>query len=264
MPALLDLQRRFCAAILTGAPPPDIAPGTIGVAARLGIYRNNVIGNLTGSLRLTFPAVERLAGEDFFTAAGARFIAEALPTNPDLYEYGAGFSAFLANLQTAHSFAFLADVARLEWAVNKALHAPLAPPLDPAALRAIRPKRQPDLRFIPHPSLSLLALAHPAHAIWEAALAEDPDDRAARLAAIDPAAGTEMLAVSHAAGVLEIAHLSPALYRLAHAMTGQIPLAEALAVVPPAEAPSLLAGLLANGFFADVRLPEHGEALRNE
>ena len=44
------------------------------------------------------------------------------------------FPEFLARFPPAASLAYIADVARLEWAVNRALHAPDAAPLDVARL----------------------------------------------------------------------------------------------------------------------------------
>ncbi|MGH7040781.1 MAG: DNA-binding domain-containing protein, partial [Acetobacteraceae bacterium] len=60
MSSLLELQRAFRAALLSDVgPPAGIRGGAPGAVARIGVYRNNVFANLTGALRLTFPAVER-------------------------------------------------------------------------------------------------------------------------------------------------------------------------------------------------------------
>ena len=159
MASLLDLQRDFRAALLAGdgPPPPEVLGGPVPAAARMGIYRNNVIGNLTGVLRLTYPAILRLVGADFFTAAAARFIAAAPPASADLYEYGAEFPDFLGAFAPAGGLVYLADVARLEWAVNRALHAPSVPALDAETLLGVPEEQQAEVRLIAHPSLSLLA-----------------------------------------------------------------------------------------------------------
>ena len=41
-------------------------------ADRVGIYRNTARIGMTEALRLSFPAVERLVGADFFAMAAAR------------------------------------------------------------------------------------------------------------------------------------------------------------------------------------------------
>jgi hypothetical protein len=258
MSSLLELQRGMRMTLLAGndAPPSTVISGALTAAARVRIYRNNVLGNLTGALRLTFPAVERLVGADFFAAAAARFISAAPPASADLYEYGAAFPAFLAAFESAQGLAYLPDVARLEWAVNLALHAPLAPILVRDALLSVPEEHQPGLRFVAHPSLSLLALAHPAKAIWEAVLTEDAQARAFCLAKIDLTVGADILAVLHGIDGLALFRLTPTAYDLALALKDGEYLADALDLVPPEDAAPLLGRFIALGFFSHCDLPE--------
>lgn len=249
MSGLRALQRRFRDALLRDTPPPaEILGGAVPAAARLGVYRANVFGNLTAALRLTYPAVNRLVGEAFFAAAAARFIREASPASPDLHEYGAGFAAFLADYPPAAGLAYLADIARLEWAVCRAIHADPAPPLDPAALAG-----HEDAVFTMHPTLTLLRTAGPARAIWEAVLG--PDDAAndaakdIALAAIDPAAPGETLAVLAPDGALLVRALTHAEAALAMALAAGASLSAALSAVPPEDAAASFAALLAEGFL---------------
>ena len=259
MSSLRELQRTMRTALLAGSdtPPSTVIGGTLDAAARLRIYRNNVLGNLTGALRLTFPAIERLVGADFFAGAAAHFISAAPPTSADLYEYGAAVPAFLAAFEPAQGIGYLADVARLEWAVNLALHAPFVPALTASALLGVPESQQPDLLFAPHPSLSLLALAHPAKAIWEAVLADDAEARASGLAAIDIAAAGDVLAVLRGSDGLTLLTMSPIAYGFACALTDGRSLADALDLVPAEDAASLLGGLIAHGFFSRCDLPEN-------
>lgn len=259
MSSLRELQRTMRTALLSGSgtPPSSVIGGTPDAAARLRIYRNNVLGNLTGALRLTFPAVERLVGADFFAAAAARFIPATPPESADLYAYGAAFPAFLAAFEPAQGIGYLADVARLEWAVSLALHAPFIPALTAGALLGVPGLQRADLRFTPHPSLSLLALAHPAKAIWEAVLADDAQARASGLAAIDISAAGDVLAVLRGSDGLVLLTLSPIAYGLACALTDGRPLADALDRVPAEDAAPLLGGLIAHGCFSRCGLAEH-------
>lgn len=256
MPSLLELQRGFRTAVLTDTamPPSLIDGGKVSAEARLGIYRNNAIGNLTRALRLSFPAVERLVGADFFAAVAQRFIEAAPPSVADLNQYGDGFAAFLASFKAAASVPYLADVARLEWAVSRALHAPPAEPLVPADLSAVPPEREAELCFQPHPTLSLLALGYPAHAIWDAVLCEDADEHSTRLAAIDIDAGGETLAVLRSDGALEVEPLTAPAFDLAQALTAGCQLGGALTCVSADDAAALLADFLARGFFAGFSL----------
>ncbi len=257
MPRLLDVQRGFRTAVLAGAdlpPPAPVVGGGVSAATRLGIYRNNIIGNLTRALRLSFPAIERLVGADFFAVAAQRFIVASPPRAADLNQYGEGFAGFLASFEAAASVPYLPDVARLEWAMSRALHAPPASPLTPEALNVVPPEHQADLRFHAHSTLSLLSLRYPAHAIWEAVLAADDDDRDTRLAAIDLESAGARLAVLRSDGALEIEALSGPAFELAQTLMDGCTLGEALEHIPPHDAAPLLAEFLARGFFADFSL----------
>lgn len=257
MPSLLEVQRLFRTAVLAGADlPPSIAllDGPVSAEARLGVYRNNVIGNLTRALRLSYPAVERLVGEAFFAAAAQRFIETMPPRVADLNQYGDGFAEYLASFEAVASVPYLADVAHLEWAASRALHAPPASALAPDALSTVPPELEADLRFLAHPTLSLLALDHPARAIWDAVLADDPDERSARLEVIDPQSGGETLAVLRSDGTLTVMTLASSSYGLARALVSGCSLGDALEYVPPDDAAPLLADFLSQGFFADFSL----------
>src|SRR5262249_46856368 len=70
-------------------------------ADRLTIYRNTSRSALTNALRLNFPAVQRLVGEDFFTAAADTFITREPPQTARLDLYGQGFPEFLQSFEPA-------------------------------------------------------------------------------------------------------------------------------------------------------------------
>jgi hypothetical protein len=86
-----------------------------------------------------------------------------------------------ANLFVLRSLAYLADVARLEWAVNRALHAPDAQPLDASTLATVAPSDHERVCFVALPSVSMLRSSFPVDAIWGAVLQQDE----AAMAAID-------------------------------------------------------------------------------
>ena len=60
------MQAGIAQAILDpAASPPAIADDTGG---RFNVYRNNYLITLRNALHTTFPAIERLVGEDYFAA----------------------------------------------------------------------------------------------------------------------------------------------------------------------------------------------------
>src|SRR6516165_733107 len=76
MQSLRDVQRAIQLSLLRdedGHAADHIVGGGLAPAQRLGIYRNTMLGTLANALRLTFPAVHRLVGADFFDGAAQIF-----------------------------------------------------------------------------------------------------------------------------------------------------------------------------------------------
>jgi hypothetical protein len=242
--SLLELQHAVRRSLLDEA--DDAALGYIvasGLAPghRLSVYRNTMRGTLGNALRLSYPAVQRLVGEAFFDGAAQIFAAAHPPRCADLYAYGEEFANFLQHFAPAASLAYLPDVARLEWAVNRALHAPDAPALDLSQLGGLAPDDHGRVRFTPHPSMTLLRCAHPADAIWRAVLQGDD----AAMAAIDLTSGSVHLLVQRLADEVEVLRLDESEWRFAEALFGGKTLGEALAALPDAPAAEWLAQHLA-------------------
>lgn len=170
MPALLELQEGFARGLFGADRAVAVqllgAKGQGGEAG-LATYRNNVLANYRHALRDTYPVVLRLIGEDCFDQA-ANAYARATPSESgDLYDFGAGFGDFLGMHPATRGLAYLPDVARLEWAIERAERAPEAGPLDLARLAAAIDAHFADLGFLLHPSARLLASAYPVLTIWQ-------------------------------------------------------------------------------------------------
>jgi hypothetical protein len=168
---LRDLQGAMAASVLQGTDDP-LAPivraDGIAFDGRLQVYRNNTFSSLTAALKDSFPVVCQLVDERFFGYAAQEYIRAHPPRAPRLAEYGGDFADFLAGFEPVGHLAYLPDVARLEWAVNAAYHAPDAPTLDPARIAAVPQERYPLLRFVAHPSVQLFASAFSVDRIWQA------------------------------------------------------------------------------------------------
>src|SRR6266511_6000519 len=106
-------------------------------AERLDVYRNTFASVLTTALRLSYPAVHRLVGAEFFEGASRIFIEGSPPKSACLDDYGTEFPGFLVDFPPAASLPYLPGVARLEWAVNRALHADDVEPLDASRLASL-------------------------------------------------------------------------------------------------------------------------------
>jgi hypothetical protein len=179
------------------------------------------------------------------------FIEMQPPRSAWLDEFGAELPEFLAGFPPAASLAYLPGVARLEWAANRALHAPDAEPLDLSRLAAIDPADHGRIRFVPHPSLGLVQADHPVDAMWRAVLAQDDTE----MAAIDLAAGPAWLLVERCATGVEVARLTEPQWRFIAELCASRPLQAAIDAAPAIDAAILLAEHLAAGRFFDFELP---------
>jgi hypothetical protein len=247
MPSLLEVQSAMRVRLLDDANPVAAAllAEALTRADRLSIYRNTSRIALTNTLRLNYPAVQRLVGEDFFAAAADIFITKEPPRMAWLDFYGAAFPEFLERFKPAASLPYLPDVARLERAVSRALHAADAKGLAPAELANLPQSAQSSVSFVPHPSVCLLSSEYPVDAIWRAVLAGDD----AALAAIDLDSGGDWLLVERAAGGVEVTRLDEQCWRFAEALFAGWPLPDALRRADSDDAPAWLAAHIAAGRF---------------
>lgn len=143
-------------------------------------------------------------------------------------------------------------MARLEWAVTRALHAPDVDPLDAQRPAELDPADHDRVRFVANPSLSLLRANYPADTIWRAVLAQDD----AALDAVDLASGPRWLLVERCATGVEVTRLDERAWHFADALIAGLPLGAALEVAPGLETASLLAEHIAAGRFVGFNLAE--------
>ena len=159
MSALAAFQDGFLATLFAAEDPAD---------PRLAVYRHGALANLSSSLAATYSVVARLVGDAFFAAAARRHALAAPSASGNLDDYGGDFPAFLAGYPHAQGLPYLADVARLEWALHEARRAPEARPLDLARLATMTPEGAGAVRVALHPSVHFVTSAYPVLAIWEA------------------------------------------------------------------------------------------------
>lgn len=158
---LAEFQRAFAHAVMKSGAIPDKTQGRLLPDEAMRIHRNTVMGALAGALRLSHPTVGELVGEAFFDQMAVAFAEAQPPRTASLSRYGEGFAIFLED--HAPGLPYLGDVARLDYAIERALQAETGMQqfsLDPS-VRMILPK-----------SLTVLALQYPADEI-RAAIGDD-------------------------------------------------------------------------------------------
>jgi hypothetical protein len=248
--SLLEWQRALRTQLLAAHTGPDGQHALEGLAAeRLAIYRNTCVTTLVNALQLNFPAVRQLVGDEFFEGTARQFMAIHPPASAYLNDYGEHFAAFLADFAPAAAITYLADVARLEWAVSRVLHAPDEVSLDLNRLTTLDPQNLSRLRFRPRAAVNALCLTAPADTIWRAVLAQD--DKA--MAAIAFGSEPVYLLIERIDEALSVQRLPPAEGRfIAALVTGQTLAAAIDAAGTDSEV--LLAGHLRAGRFVDFNL----------
>ena len=251
-PALRELQRAFAAALLDEddrAILPHLVEDGLPAGERLRIYRNTCRSTLVATLRMTYPALERLVGERFFDAVAERYVDAHPAASGYLNDYGGHFAAFVAGLDAVRDLPYLPDVARFEWALSVAANAPDAPILEPRSLLAVDVDDRAALAFEPHPSLQLLALDHPADEIADAVLAGNE----AAMREVDLASGPVRLVVHRGQQGLEAERLQESAYAfMSRVCSGER--FGALLAPDPQQAAALLGEQLAKGRLSAFRV----------
>lgn len=249
MSSLLEVQREFAAAFLSdssSAVARHIDGGMFTGEERLAIYRNASRSSLVAALGLTYPAVARLVGDEFFEGVARRFAIARAPAGGYLNEYGGGFGDYLSTFPGATTIPYLADVARFEWALGQAANAEDRAPLAPAALASVAAPA--GLRFMPHVSLRMLWLRHPADQIADAVLSGDET----AMRDVDPGIGPARIVVHRGPDGVEAQRLDASDYVLLSALFAGEPW-ERLVERAPERAAPLLAEQLVKGRLGGFR-----------
>lgn len=167
MTSLRELQRAFAATICAGA---DEGASRLAVrpAANLAVYRNNADWQFRNALGLSFPVLRRRVGEDYFRQLAFHYRRQSPSRSGDLHWVGREFAAFLDVHLAGGDYAWLADLARLEWSREMASIAAVLPALTVADLAGIAAEDLAGTIFELQPSLALGASDYPVVSVWMA------------------------------------------------------------------------------------------------
>lgn len=139
--------------------------------ARVGIYRANALGALTRTIEKAYPVCRQILGERYFAQLSREFALRTKAVNADLDEYGGQFPVYVGSLietrDELEDFAYLADLARLEWAIKQAWLSADSPMFDVAGFQASLTQAPPE-RHCLHtaPSLALVDSDWPIDRVW--------------------------------------------------------------------------------------------------
>lgn len=160
MASLRELQGSFAAALRDPHATCAVRP-----ASRLDIYRNNTRENFRAGLEATFPVLRRRVGDEYFLQLAHHYRERFPSRHGDLHWVGASFPDFLST-HLDGDYAWLADLAKLEWARQDAAVQSVRAAIGPDALAAFAPEELEHLRFSLQPSLRLLRSPYPVFSVW--------------------------------------------------------------------------------------------------
>lgn len=140
------------------------------------VYRNTVLKSCAEALAALYPALQRLAGDEWLQAVAIDFARAAPPTGGDLQHYGQGLPEFLATLPAAAGLPWLVDVARLDRLWSESHVAADGGALSLASMAALDLGKMADAALVPHPAARWRWCAQwPAFSLWQSAHQGDRD-----------------------------------------------------------------------------------------
>jgi len=247
------VQAAFGAALFDAAQESALASVLVGggdaqrLARRLAIYRGNLTGGWERALGNAYPVLRTLVGEEFFLAL-ARAYGKACPSvDADLNAFGAGLAGFVAGFAPLGGYPYMADMARLEWALHLSHYAAEAMVLTAAEIARLDPAQLEARPFTLHPACSLYESAWATVGLW---LAHQPDGAAFPDAMATPCRGVVVRSGWEARVLALDAAAYAALKRLAAGASFGKALDAAFEVDDAFDVAGQLNSWLANGVFA--------------
>ena len=218
MASLRELQASFAAALRDDAAACAVLP-----LENLSIYRNNAAISFRTALSLCFPVVRRRVGDDYFRQLAMRYRQHHPSRSGDLHWVGKGFAAFLAEDLLGGEYAWLADLARLEWSREQAAVTTTHAAISVDALARFAPEQLEHLVFTLQPSLRLHASDYPIFTIWAANQVENAPP-------VDQSMPGECGLVRARIDGTEVRTLEPGVFSYLSALAAGAPLDEAVNV----------------------------------
>ena len=216
MASLRELQHSFAAALRD----PSVACAVLP-PANLAIYRNNAGAGFHSALALTFPVLRQRVGEDYFRQLAHEYRRRFPSASGDLHWVGHRFGGFLDDYLSGE-YAWLADLARLEWSRAECLVAVELPPISANALARFSAHEFEHLVFGLQPALKLHSSSYPVFTVWLTNQAENAPP-------VDQSLGSEQGMVRARIDFPVIRALAPPLFSFLSALQAGLPLGESVA-----------------------------------
>jgi hypothetical protein len=169
---LKDVQREFVEALLHPSAGQRVLDTLVGEDARnrnrLALYRGNLTGTWRKVLASAYPVVRALVGDEFFVALSREYGLADPSGSGDLNQFGHRMADLLASWPPSAPYRYLADIARLEWAVHRAYFAADSLPWSAEQWARHTPDMLEAASISLHPAVALLRTSTCAADIWVA------------------------------------------------------------------------------------------------
>jgi hypothetical protein len=215
--SLRELQGSFAAALRDPSANCAVLP-----LPNLSIYRNNSFFTHQHALELTFPVLRRRVGDDYFRQLASNYRERFPSRSGDLHWMGREFAAFLAADLKGSEYAWLSDLARLEWARHEAAVGVAHASVGPESLGRFAPEQLEHLVFSLQPSLQLLASDFPIFTVWA-------NNQVENAPPVDQSLSAECGMVRTRIDGSEVRLLEPHLFSYLSALSAGAPLGTAIA-----------------------------------
>ena len=179
MSELHDLQQSFQDYVLSGN---KIFKGNVEgsdeqfITTRSEIYHSAYRLRLIGVLKIDYPGLHTLAGDEQFDMICEDYIKHYPSDHFSVRYFGRFMQEFLKNTDPYAKHRMLADIAGFEWAVSEALDAEDQHVLSIDELQNISPALWPEMKIKLHSSFRTLSLEWNAPKFWQSVNEEqDPE-----------------------------------------------------------------------------------------
>lgn len=175
MPSLAETQRKFWSSLNHYS--DDVlseiyGDGIFASEQRMEVYRMTAISLRISVLKDVFPVCEKILGEKYFSQIAKFYFKDNPSINPDLNQYGESFPEFCDRLITERNelkdFAYIGDLARLEWRIQKAYFSKDNLEFDIKCFEKKCHKDAGSIILSLQPNVFILKSAFPVLKIWNA------------------------------------------------------------------------------------------------
>jgi hypothetical protein len=174
---LRELQEQFQAHLLCGdgrIARRIVDTPRVSAPTRLGIYADAYRLRLLEALRVDFPALHTLAGDEEFECIGRAYIDAHPSRHYSIRYFGTTLAGFLQAGEPWRNVPVFAEMAAFEWALGLSFDAADSPLIGVEDMAAIPPQAWGHMHLGLHPSLQRLDLRWNVPVLWKAIDEDQP------------------------------------------------------------------------------------------